>query len=545
MAQPKTTSVYLLLLLSVLTFEALLPITEGIPQHRLRMHHLVKRNVEVSDNKDYQDDYYNYDDDQKYNDNLADNPEGYDEEEEGMTVDPEILTKGNTYTVDKGTTIRLPCYVDKFPRGAYTIMWRRAEGDPNNYLVLGKNIMDRNQAGRMQVELVNDEDIKQSGSSGSDDKSNQKGSTLLIPTAKDEDEGQYICIVPRATGEVTKIKHTVSIRDPPTITKDPSNGLLKVNKGDSVTMACYGEGRPKPTVKWHRFKNKLENKIRMPDGSMEMETDELSFANVDRHHSGIYECVADNGYGQPASQQIELEVEYAPEVEAQEIFVHAKSGNNVELVCNVHAHPTPIVKWFKNRMELTDETAQLKQHGHRHILNIPSVDKNDFGNYTCRATNSMGEDQQVLEISGKAGFAKFESTPKGTEPESFIIEWTSESHSDIQQFELKWKEHGASSWHSETIYPIKKNSFEWMGKHAIQGLKPATRFEATVAAQNDEDWSRHSPVYHFSTFGAEPLKSPSSSTTIQPFLSRMFSSRSQILLSVITAYLLTKWHNRL
>ena len=32
-----------------------------------------------------------------------------------MTVDPEILTKGNTYTVDKGTTIRLPCYVDKFP----------------------------------------------------------------------------------------------------------------------------------------------------------------------------------------------------------------------------------------------------------------------------------------------------------------------------------------------------------------------------------------------------------------------------------------------
>ena len=36
----------------------------------------------------------------------------------------------------------------------------------------------------------------------------------------------------------------------------------------------------------------------------------------------------------------------------------------------------------------------------------------------------------------------------------------------------------------------------------LLGLKPATRFEATVAAQNDEDWSRHSPVYHFSTFGA-------------------------------------------
>lgn len=43
---------------------------------------------------------------------------------------------------------------------------------------------------------------------------------------------------------------------------------------------------------------------------------------------------------------------------------------------------------------------QLKQHGHRHILNIPQLDKNDFGNYTCRATNTLGEDQAILEISG-------------------------------------------------------------------------------------------------------------------------------------------------
>ena len=28
---------------------------------------------------------------------------------------PEFVTKGSTFTVDKGTTIRLPCYVDKLP----------------------------------------------------------------------------------------------------------------------------------------------------------------------------------------------------------------------------------------------------------------------------------------------------------------------------------------------------------------------------------------------------------------------------------------------
>ena len=93
----------------------------------------------------------------------------------------------------------------------------------------------------------------------------------------------------------------------------------------------------------------------------------------------------------PAKQVISLDVEYAPEVEATEIFVHAAtgnihtqlnishnraryvwwwikrlpfltldiSGNSVELVCNVHAHPTPIVKWFKNKMELTEDVAQV------------------------------------------------------------------------------------------------------------------------------------------------------------------------------------------
>ena len=33
-------------------------------------------------------------------------------------------------------------------------------------------------------------------------------------------------------------------------------------------------------------------------------------------------------------------------------------------------------------------------------------------------------------------------------------------------------------------------------------LNAASRYEATVAAQNDEDWSRHGPTFHFSTFGA-------------------------------------------
>ena len=38
-----------------------------------------------------------------------------------------------------------------------------------------------------------------------------------------------------------------------------------------------------------------------------------------------------------------------------QVFIHARSGNDVELVCIVYAHPMAIVKWFKNSMQLTNE----------------------------------------------------------------------------------------------------------------------------------------------------------------------------------------------
>jgi len=519
------------ILVALFILELLTSITEGIPQRRLQLqrHHQVKRDINSQDNS-YQDDYDTiYDNDEYKSDN------GYDEE--AITVDPNIITKGKDYTVDKGTTIRLPCFVDKFPRDSYTIMWRKADKDPNKYLVVGNMIMDKTSNKGMSVEVIHDEDIKDK--IAEEAKVTHRGSTLIIPLAEGEDEGQYVCIVPRGNGEKQEIKHAVSIRDPPTLTKDPANGLKKVFKGDTVTMSCYGEGRPKPTVKWHRLGKKL------PDGREEIKGETITFVDVNRHHSGRYECIADNGYGKPAKQVISLDVEYAPEVEATEIFVHAATGNSVELVCNVHAHPTPIVKWFKNKMELTEDVAQLERHGNRHVLNIPSVDESDFGNYTCRAKNRLGSAKQILEISGKAGFAKFTSTPRGAEPNSFVLEWTSESHSAITLFELRWREHGETSWRSESIHPINgRYSYEWMGKHALKDLKPASRYEATIAAQNAEDWSRHSRIYHFSTFGAEPWKDPNSSSTIQPFLSNMLSSRSQILLSVIVAYFWTRWHNR-
>ena len=38
-------------------------------------------------------------------------------------------------------------------------MWRKADRDPHSYLAVGDMIMEKNEKGRMSVEVVNDEDI--------------------------------------------------------------------------------------------------------------------------------------------------------------------------------------------------------------------------------------------------------------------------------------------------------------------------------------------------------------------------------------------------
>jgi hypothetical protein len=439
----------------------------------------------LTDQYQYDASDYNYDD--------GDGDMLGEEEEKEIGYDINFQNRGSTHTVDKGTTIRLPCYVDQFPEN-YVIMWKKVDDSADDFLALGKNVIKN--TNRISVELNRD--------------GANKGSTLVIGLAEDSDAGQYVCQL--GTNEPKEIKHTVQVRDPPSITKNPSNGLTKAKKGDDVVLSCIGKGSPLPTITWSRLNAKL------PDGRDTIEASELNFKNVNRHHAGTYVCTANNGFGREVKEKIHLDVDYSPEIEVEEVFIHAKEANEVELVCLVHAHPQATVQWFKTDVELTGDDIMVERHGHRHTLTIPSVTTKDYGNYTCRAKNMIGEQSKILEISGLAGFADFKSASRGQEPNSFLLEWTSESYTTIEEFELIWREDGGS-WEGFSVPSHQINAFNWAGKHSFSGLNVATRYEARVTAKNEEGWSRPSPSYHFATFGAEPLKETNSAT--QPRISML------------------------
>ena len=58
-------------------------------------------------------DRYSYDDPSDYD--YGDDEEINEDEEKEMKLNVNFINSGETFHVDKGTTIRLPCYIDTFP----------------------------------------------------------------------------------------------------------------------------------------------------------------------------------------------------------------------------------------------------------------------------------------------------------------------------------------------------------------------------------------------------------------------------------------------
>ena len=148
----------------------------------------------------------------------------------------------------------------------------------------------------------------------------------------------------------------------------------------------------------------------MPDGSPKIESETVMFSEANRKHAGVYQCTASNGHGREASKLVEVVVQYSPVVEVTEVFVSTYSGQDkVELVCNVHAFPAPVVVWNRRGEVITesgDGRVRINVAGslrhERHSLVISQVKEEDFGEYSCSASNSLGEQRQTIQLSGTA-----------------------------------------------------------------------------------------------------------------------------------------------
>ena len=84
----------------------------------------------------------------------------------------------------------------------------------------------------------------------------------------------------------------------------PYNGIQVVETGASVELKCdIVKGSPAPEMTWRRKERK------MPTGEESIRGLSLTYTSVTRHHSGIYICQADNGFGETSEANLKLDVQ--------------------------------------------------------------------------------------------------------------------------------------------------------------------------------------------------------------------------------------------
>jgi hypothetical protein len=110
--------------------------------------------------------------------------------------------------------------------------------------------------------------------------------------------------------------HTLTCIDPPSVEPFPPNGFLQVKLGEEVRMSCKGSGVPYPIITWTTkvyFKKVLlfsflNYLFKGEEIKLLNHRELLKFTASDRQMAGIYECKAVNGVGEPATDQIELNI---------------------------------------------------------------------------------------------------------------------------------------------------------------------------------------------------------------------------------------------
>lgn len=417
----------------------------------------------------------------------------YEEEVEEYGDLPEFAFESQSLVAKVGETVNIPCQITE--NSPFVLLVKKAAtSDAKDKLIFVGN-----------VKVQRDRRYK------------FDNNQLEISNLRASDSGTYVCRLESQPSPI-ELHHFLDVQYPPKV-EAVSPPEHHVRKGDNVQLECKAEGNPQPVISWSRLEGRL------PSGAQHEEGESMTLADVDRHVEGTYTCTADNGIGEPATASMSVIVDYEPEIITEKAIIRSGEGDTVELVCIVHARPSPTVNWTLNGMPVDlDAHAEEKDGGHRHSLRISQVTEEDFGDYVCTAHNDLGTVTGSIHMTGLPKPPHFTSDPNGGEENSYTLTWETESYYPIESYRLKYRKAKANDstdepgeW-SEMTYDasdVETNGLMHTMKHTIEDLEPATDYHANVQIKNQFMWGENQQ-FAFSTRKVSPTTTTTPTFTTTP-----------------------------
>lgn len=288
---------------------------------------------------------------------------------------PEIVT-------DIGGTVELKCSVQY--AGDYPVIWMKLDDDDgsgNNDLTItsGTTLILVNERFNIDLDKVS------------------STYTLRIRDIQETDGAIYQCQVLISLTDKETAEVPLIVRRPPIISDNSTRSVVVV-EGQTVELKCFASGYPPPEVYWRRQDNAPLPKNEQGVQSSILAGNILSFANVTKLHRGTYYCVATNVVGQGARRNVDVEVEFKPEMKIPRKRLGQALQFDMDLECHIEAYPPPAIRWYdgegrliKNNQHFRISHFAFDDEYTNTILRVITIEKIQYANYTCEAENKLGK----------------------------------------------------------------------------------------------------------------------------------------------------------
>lgn len=171
------------------------------------------------------------------------------------------------------------------------------------------------------------------------DISGATSSTLSFTTTDGDDGNQYRAVWTNAVDSATSQPATLTIRDAPVVTADPTDQTVTL--GDPATFTASASGRPAPDVQWQV----------LPNGSGDWadingaNSTTLTFTPASGDNGNQYRAEFSNAAGTVASNPATLTIESAPTVTTDPANTVVVAGDTAFFTSAASGAPEPTVQW--------------------------------------------------------------------------------------------------------------------------------------------------------------------------------------------------------
>lgn len=216
------------------------------------------------------------------------------------------------------------------------------------------------------------------------------GKVLVIPKAKIDDEGEYVC---KATSETESLQKSirVTVQASPSFTIPLEDQVL--GERETLSWECEAFGLPNVSYSWFKNGEEITQSTLSPlDYARYIIRDNkfiIDSVQKDRD-PGMYQCRASNQHGtQFSSAQLKiLNLRPTAEKDPMPLSINAMVDQNVTIPCYVEAIPRPVISWRKEGQPVEDKfRVRVLPNG---LLHISRARISDGGGYECTAENNLG-----------------------------------------------------------------------------------------------------------------------------------------------------------